>query len=1197
MKKTYLLVFVLISVISNVFSQDYLWTVHSSDPQGVNNFPKTVNGADMVIVSSDNIYITGNFRGTIDFDFGIEEYKLTSNNYDVYICKYDTNGDFIWAKSIGDSSFESATSIVADQNENIYVSGSFEGSLDFNPDPSADFILTAPTDRSANFILKLDADGEFVWAKSFGKQTSPAQIATLAIDADSNLICVGAFRETADFNPSDTEIFNLTSNGNEDVYILKLDANGNFIWAKSLTGSINNEYATAIAVDNDNNLIIGGEFYLTVDFNPSSMTTNNHTAAGIRDYFLLKLDTSGNYIWSKTAGGIASEQIEDIAIDNNNKIYVSGYIEDNSDVDPSTNVFELQVQGLYNAFMAKFEPNGDFVWASNIDGVDVENRPGSISIDAENNVYFSGIFNQTADLDPTTGTDERTAIGDDNYYVLKLDENLAYQWAQPYGLTDSNTYTTDLEINNAGELVVFQEIDAGTTNILDLDFTANTDNQYIDSRKNIALAKWTTASCVSKPIATVNDPILMLGTTSAELLFTTDSPNLLEYVIDYNSSAELAGFVDIAIATPIAGANFTIPAGVNTGTYSGTITYFDGNGCSGSDDFTITIIEPLSINTLILSKISCSGNNDGSLQIMVTGGIAPYQYELRDSADNLILPPQTSNIFEGLTAGSYVVRVQDSKGSEIFGNLISLVEPPLLFVQAITTAITCKGANNGSITVETSGGMPPYSYRINGGGYGSSNVFSKLTPGFYIVEVTDTNGCVVSKNVSLVEPDEAFEIASIITTNVTCQGVQDGSIEVILSGGIPPYQYQINNGALTTANTFADLGSGVYVLTVFDASNCEQTATIAIEEPESLAFFQISKESTSCPFDTNGSIVIEVVGGTSPYQYSIDNSNFVPEHAFNNLQAGAYTVVVKDANGCEISEQVIIDNQAGPDFDNDGIIDVCDDDIDNDGVIDTEDLCPDTPPGTLVGSNGCKVFSLPVTNFSIQTVGESCTTSNNGSITVVAVETFEYEASLSFDGVVIRTQPFTEEVAFTNLESGIYELCITIPEQPSYLNCFSLSITEPEPLAVRTTVNKTNMSIILNMRGGKVYEITLNGTVHTTTATQINLPLASSLNTLSIKTDKACQGIHEETFLLGSEATIYPNPVSKEEELTILFSGDASHNIHLTLYTTNGREVRQRSYDAGKTQLKFNVSGLYTGMYFLQISNGKALQTRKIIVR
>lgn len=230
----------------------------------------------MAIDNSENVYITGHFKGNIDFDFGVGSHIMTSDYYDVYISKYDKDGGFIWAKSIGSSAYESSTSIVVDQNENIYISGSFVESVDFDPDPNSEFILTSPQDKSRNYILKLDTNGNFVWAKSFGNQTNPAHLATIDIDSNSNIICVGSFREVADFDPSDTGTFNLSSNGNEDIYILKLNLNGEFIWAKSLTGDINNDYATAIEIDNADNIIVGGEFYLTVDFNPSTLTTNNH---------------------------------------------------------------------------------------------------------------------------------------------------------------------------------------------------------------------------------------------------------------------------------------------------------------------------------------------------------------------------------------------------------------------------------------------------------------------------------------------------------------------------------------------------------------------------------------------------------------------------------------------------------------------------------------------------------------------------------------------------------------------------------------------------------------------------------------------------------------------------------------------------------------------------------------------------------
>ena len=188
-----------------------------------------VNG--MAVDSSGNVYTTGTFRGTADFDPGAGTANLTSNgNDDIYVSKLDSSGNYVWAKNFGTASCcEQGYGIAVDSSGNVYTIGTFKNTVDFDPGAGT-ANLTASGFLDA-FVLKLDSSGNYVWAKSF-TGTGNVYAASMAVDSSGNIYTTGYFTETADFDPG-AGTANLTSNGGYDVFVSKLDSSGNYVWAKS----------------------------------------------------------------------------------------------------------------------------------------------------------------------------------------------------------------------------------------------------------------------------------------------------------------------------------------------------------------------------------------------------------------------------------------------------------------------------------------------------------------------------------------------------------------------------------------------------------------------------------------------------------------------------------------------------------------------------------------------------------------------------------------------------------------------------------------------------------------------------------------------------------------------------------------------------------------------------------------------------
>ncbi|MFS4491760.1 thrombospondin type 3 repeat-containing protein [Maribacter sp. 2308TA10-17] len=282
------------------------------------------------------------------------------------------------------------------------------------------------------------------------------------------------------------------------------------------------------------------------------------------------------------------------------------------------------------------------------------------------------------------------------------------------------------------------------------------------------------------------------------------------------------------------------------------------------------------------------------------------------------------------------------------------------------------------------------------------------------------------------------------------------------------------------------------------------------------------------------------------------------------------------------------------DFDGDGIGDICDDDIDNDGILNAVDVCPNTPPGVPVDVEGCEVFSLPVNNFRIKTSGESCISSNNGSISIEVLESLNYSATLSSGGDILATNTFTAMTSFNDLSAGNYSLCITLDEAPGYENCFDLTVTEPESLSVSSKVSDLESKVTLDLSGGDTYFISLNGKLTTTSQSQITLTLSEVENKISISTDKTCQGVHEETIFLSNELLIYPNPI-EGGDLTIYLGNITSTDVRLSLFATNGTVLFNKSVPVDNSSVKLNVDSLSKGIYIINIKADGALLTYKMI--
>lgn len=415
--QSFLITFILFSL--SVIGQNFQWAKNMG---GTSN----ESGRSVKIDTYGNVYITGHFKGVVDFDPGEGMYNLTSaGNDDIFISKLNPSGNFVWAKSIGSIGLDQAHCISLDRFDNVYVTGLFFGSVDFNPNMGT-FNLTSNGGYDI-FILKLDAAGNFIWAKSMGGEKYEVA-ESITVDKIGNVYSSGSFQGKADFDPG-LGTFNLTSNGDYDIFISKLDSFGNFLWAKSVGGNMS-ENALSIVADGKDNIYIGGNYIGIVDFDSDTgsyylNSGNNYSS------FVLKLDFLGNLIWAKNTGGADGRCL---AIDYNQNVYTTGEFFETEDFDPDTGTYYLKSAGGADAYILKLNSLGNFVWAKSMGGTDINEDSGfSIAIDPSNNVYLAGRFCGTADFDPDIDTFNLISAGISDIFISKLDSSGRFLWAESMG--------------------------------------------------------------------------------------------------------------------------------------------------------------------------------------------------------------------------------------------------------------------------------------------------------------------------------------------------------------------------------------------------------------------------------------------------------------------------------------------------------------------------------------------------------------------------------------------------------------------------------------------------------------------------------------------------------------------------------------------------------------------------------------------
>jgi len=380
---------------------------------------KTDRVCSISIDSDDNVYIIGQFVGTIDFDWTTgEDIEISNENGGVFVTRINNDGSYGWTNAFCSDLGVMPMSIESDSNDNIYITGGFYGSADFDHTTGED-IKTSNGDIDI-FITKYDKNGNYIWTETIGGNEGDCG-RSIAVDNTSNIYITGTFGNTVDFDFT-TGTDEHTNNGSWSIFILKINNNQTYGWTKSISGSVSGDYGhpSSITIDSNSNIFITGGFSGSLDFDPT-VETDIISSNGDDDIFITKINNDGTYGWTKTIGAAGNDRGSSIHTDTFDNIFIIGDFVGTVDFDPGIGVDEKVSINESDLYITKLSSDGSYFGTKTIISSWVI-YGYSIFIDSNNHLFITGGFTQTTDFDPTIYEDNKTSVGNLDIFITEIYE-------------------------------------------------------------------------------------------------------------------------------------------------------------------------------------------------------------------------------------------------------------------------------------------------------------------------------------------------------------------------------------------------------------------------------------------------------------------------------------------------------------------------------------------------------------------------------------------------------------------------------------------------------------------------------------------------------------------------------------------------------------------------------------------------------
>ena len=366
--------------------------------------------------SKNNIYLSGNFNGTVDFDPSDKSKLITGAGTDGYLLKLSSFGELLWVNQYSSPGFDNAHTIIVDKDDYLYNTAEFMDTIQLNGLNNEKINLINSTSKTSPnvFIQKLNNKGQTIWAKVINTSIVSQGIG-LSLDEEGNIYNSGFFVGKADFNPAEEEHYINSTNDKLDVYVLKLTNNGDFVWVNKF-GGVGNEMTFTVVVDTKQNAYISGNFSDSLTI--KDLGSKKIKSKGLQDFFISKIDNQGKIEWLKSLGSKGQDNGREITIDKNDNLFITGFYSDTLKIKSPNYATELISKGNIDMFLLKMNTDGDYIWANSYGGKG--NDAGwSISTD-DNHLYLAGFFSNTIEFKHFKEKKILKSNGKFDFFFMKL---------------------------------------------------------------------------------------------------------------------------------------------------------------------------------------------------------------------------------------------------------------------------------------------------------------------------------------------------------------------------------------------------------------------------------------------------------------------------------------------------------------------------------------------------------------------------------------------------------------------------------------------------------------------------------------------------------------------------------------------------------------------------------------------------------